>query len=85
MNRKLKIVSEGIDVDAKRAIVPPGCENKPRRWVCPKCHKESSRRKPVADLIQYGFEWDSYITVMGCSCGQQYFSEYNIWHAGEEN
>lgn len=71
-------------VKAKRGIYPPGQHNQPEKTVCPHCKLPRSKKKPIVDLTQYGFEWDQHVTVFRCKCGNYFFAEYNIWHVGEE-
>lgn len=84
MRTKLKLTLGEIGVSAKQAIVNPGNESDPRKWMCPSCHNPKAKRKALCDLVQYGFEWDYITTVMLCKCGQQFFSAYRNWHIQSE-
>lgn len=80
----LKLKTETMEVSSRRAIIPPGCENKPEKAVCPHCKKPKRKRWPCGDLIQYGFTWDEHWTVFQCYCNKFFFVQYKVWHAEEE-
>lgn len=69
---------------AKRGLHRNDQTDQPNKWWCPHCRNAKAKNKPVADLIQLGFEWDEHVTVFRCKCGKFFFAQYKIWHVGEE-
>ena len=83
MRKKLRLTIGDVTVNAKLAIIPQGSNGNPGTWVCPTCLNPKARKKPLCDVVQYGFEWDRITTVFTCKCGQQFFNSYLNWHEGE--
>lgn len=80
MARKtFKVTIEGESFTAMRGIPFAGAENDPQKVTCPVCRHFGAKRKPLADCTQYGFTWDSHITIFKCRCGAQFFHEYRVW------
>jgi hypothetical protein len=69
---------------AKVAWFKNGESGKPELARCPYCQNEKRKKRAVLDVIQFGFEWDDHMTVFRCSCGGFFFTEYKIWHVGED-
>ena len=57
----------------------PGQEHDPENIVCPSCHNERRGRIVLADVAQFGFEYDQHTVFFHCKCGADYFAKYKIW------
>jgi len=84
MARKtFKVTIEGQMFVAMRGIPYSEDQNDPQLVTCPVCRQYKRKRKPIADCTQYGFTWDSHVTIFKCACGAQFFHEYRIWAESE--
>lgn len=80
MPRKtFKVTIDGTPYTAMRGIPLSEEENNPQVATCPVCRVFKRKRKPIADVTQFGFTWDSHITIFKCACGAQWFHEYRVW------
>lgn len=85
MRKRLKLTIAGVSVNARGALIV-GTEGKDfGKAVCPACRILRAKRKPLCDMVQYGFEWDDHTTVFTCKCGCQYFIQSRIWLEDKES
>jgi len=84
VKKVIKLAIDGMTFRANRAIVPDDFDGDPRHFVCPQCRQPNNKRKPQADCTQYGFTWDSHLTIFRCKCGCTFFGEYKVWHSEDE-
>lgn len=81
MRRNVVKLRFGDDVlVARKAIALQGSEDSANGCACPLCKQSARKKRPLGDVLQYGFEWDWHRTVFQCKCGCIFYHDYRLWH-----